>query len=100
MGSLWRPSPSAMKELRKGTPSTVPRTFTSPRVPKNRAESGHTTYVQPPLLGLFSSDAVNSTSSVLIRVSVPCFIPDSRSRSVRLDMQPPQPGRYAGHTHG
>ena len=41
-GSLCRPSPSAMNELWNGSPSTVPRTFTSPRVPKNSADSGHT----------------------------------------------------------
>ena len=42
-GSLWVPSPSAMKELRNGWPSTVPRTLTRPRVPKNSADCGHTT---------------------------------------------------------
>jgi hypothetical protein len=42
-GSLWLPSPSAMNELWNGRPSTVPRTFTRPRVPKNAADSGHTT---------------------------------------------------------
>ena len=31
-----------MNELRNGWPSTMPRTFTSPRVPKNAAESGIT----------------------------------------------------------
>ena len=30
----------------------VPRTFTRPRVPKNSAERGQTTYVQPPAAGL------------------------------------------------
>jgi hypothetical protein len=34
-GSLWVPSPNAMNELRKGCPSIVPRTFTSPRVPND-----------------------------------------------------------------
>jgi len=34
IGSLCVPSPRAMKELWNGLPSTVPRTFTSPRVPK------------------------------------------------------------------
>ncbi len=43
IGSLWRPSPSAMNELWNATPSTVPRTFTRPRVPKYAADSGHTT---------------------------------------------------------
>ena len=43
MGSLWLPSPIAMKELRNGVPSTVPLTLTSPRVPKNSAEPGMTT---------------------------------------------------------
>src|ERR1700676_648906 len=59
MGSLWVPSPSAMNELANGWPSTVPRTLTRPRVPKKAAESGITTYVQPPLLSLFCSFAVN-----------------------------------------
>ena len=39
-GSLCVPSPRAMNELRNGCPSTVPRTFTRPRVPKNSAEPG------------------------------------------------------------
>src|SRR6266481_5268752 len=59
MGSLWVPSPSAMNELANGWPSTVPRTLTRPRVPKKAAESGMITYVQPPLLSLFCSFAVN-----------------------------------------
>ena len=42
-GSLCRPSPRAMNELRNGCPSIVPRTLTSPRVPKNSAEPGMTT---------------------------------------------------------
>jgi hypothetical protein len=33
-------SPRAMKELPNATPSTVPATLTSPRVPKTVAESG------------------------------------------------------------
>src|SRR5271157_3109069 len=37
----------------------VPRTLTRPRVPKNLAESGMTTYVQPPLAGDFCNLAVN-----------------------------------------
>ena len=59
IGSLWVPSPRAMNELRNGWPSTVPRTLTRPWVPKYSAEPGITTYVQPPLLGLFSNVAVN-----------------------------------------
>src|SRR2546421_4657088 len=51
-----------MNEPRNGWPSTVPVTLTSPRVPKNSAEPGHTTYVCPPLAGLFTSVAVNSLS--------------------------------------
>ena len=43
IGSLCVPSPSAMNELRNGWPSTVPATFTSPRVPKYSAEPGITT---------------------------------------------------------
>src|SRR6266567_8390951 len=58
-GSLWVPSPMAMNELRKGWPSIVPRTFTSPRVPKNSTDSGQTTYVQPPFDGLLLSLALN-----------------------------------------
>jgi hypothetical protein len=46
-GSLCIPFPKAIKELWKGTPSTVPRTFTKPRVPKNSTEPGQTTYVHP-----------------------------------------------------
>jgi hypothetical protein len=49
-----------MNELSNGRPSTVPRTFTSPRVPKNSAELGHTTYVQPPVAGLFRRVSSNS----------------------------------------
>ncbi len=37
-------------------------TFTRPRVPKNSADPGITTYVQPPLLGLFCRTAVKSWS--------------------------------------
>src|ERR1700716_2832142 len=59
IGSLGVPSPMAMNELRNGRPSTVPRTFTSPRVPKKSTESGMTTKVQPPLLGLFCNAALN-----------------------------------------
>src|SRR5688500_8389653 len=55
-----------MNELRNGTPSTVPRTFTRPRVPKNAAESGITTYVHPPLFGDFSRVAVNRLRNVVI----------------------------------
>ena len=39
-----------MNELPKGSPSTLPRTLTSPRVPKNSAESGIDD-VGPPALG-------------------------------------------------
>jgi len=53
-----------MKELRNGWPSIVPRTFTRPFVPKNEAESGITTYVQPPLAGDFCSFALNFLSIV------------------------------------
>ena len=42
-GSLWVPSPRAMKELRNGWPSTVPLTFTNPRVPKYSADPGMVT---------------------------------------------------------
>jgi hypothetical protein len=43
IGSLWRPSPSAMNDPRNGWPSTRPRTFTKPRVPKICADPGITT---------------------------------------------------------
>jgi hypothetical protein len=55
-----------MNELRNGCPSMVPLTFTSPRVPKYSADPGHTTYVQPPGLGLFCRSAVNSSSIVCL----------------------------------
>ena len=42
----------------------VPRTFTKPRVPKNFTESGHTTYVYPPLASLFTTFAVNRLFSI------------------------------------
>ncbi len=41
------PSPSAMKELSKSTPSTLAFTLTRPLVPKKAAASGQTMYVQP-----------------------------------------------------
>ena len=46
IGSLCVPSPRAMKALRNGTPSIVPETVTSPRVPNTVAESGSFTQVQ------------------------------------------------------
>src|SRR4051794_41162463 len=55
-----------MKELRNGCPSTVPATFTSPRVPKYSADPGITTYVHPPFDGLFCIVAVNRRLSLLI----------------------------------
>src|SRR5580692_11824347 len=51
-GNLCVPSPRAMNDERNAWPSTVPRTLTSPTVPKNSADPGITTYVQPPLEGL------------------------------------------------
>ena len=42
-GSLWVPSPRAMNELENGWPSIVPRTFTSPFVPKTSTDRGQTT---------------------------------------------------------
>src|SRR5436190_6774162 len=64
-GSLWFPSPMAMKELWKGSPSIVPRTLTRPRVPKNSADFGQITYVWPPFAGLFRSFAVKRMFRVL-----------------------------------
>ncbi len=52
-GNLCVPLPMAMNELRNSRPSIVPRTFTSPRVPKYSTEPGMTTYVQPPFAGDF-----------------------------------------------
>lgn len=43
MGNLWVPSPRAMKELWNFWPITLPRTLTSPRVPKYSADPGITT---------------------------------------------------------
>jgi hypothetical protein len=62
IGSMCVPSPVAMNELRKGCPSTVPLTFTSPRVPKKSTERGHMTKVHPPRVGLFFNVAVNRWS--------------------------------------
>ena len=62
-GSLWVPSPMAMNDDSNGWPSMVPRTFTSPRVPKNSTDRGHTTYVQPPVAGLLRRVSSNSTSA-------------------------------------
>jgi hypothetical protein len=47
-GSLCVPSPMAMKELRIGCPSIVPRTFTRPRVLKYSTDSGAHRGVQMP----------------------------------------------------
>ena len=41
LSELFGESVLAMKELWKGTPSTVPRTFTRPRVPKNATDRGN-----------------------------------------------------------
>src|SRR5580698_3480336 len=70
MGSLCVPLPSAMKELRNSWPSTLPRTLTRPRVPKNSADSGQITKVQPPFFGLFCSLAVNDFFSGAMTRSV------------------------------
>ena len=63
--------PKPVKELWKGTPSTVPRTFTKPRVPKNSTEPGQTTYAHPPGLPLFSKVAVKR---LLSHFSLPAFL--------------------------
>jgi hypothetical protein len=42
-----------MNALSNGWPSIVPRTFTSPFVPKNSAEPSMTTYVHAPLFSPF-----------------------------------------------
>src|ERR1700729_1832280 len=70
IGSLCVPLPSAMKELRNSWPSTVPRTFTKPRVSKNSTDWGQTTKVQPPFFGLFWIFAVNDFFMVLTRKRV------------------------------
>jgi hypothetical protein len=53
-----------MNELENGWPSMVPRTFTSPFVPKTSTDRGQTAYVQPPGVGLFWSVASNSPITV------------------------------------
>jgi hypothetical protein len=53
----------AIKDALNGWPSILPVILTSPFVPKNFAESGHTTYVQPPWFGLFSSVAEKDYSA-------------------------------------
>src|ERR1700684_584571 len=70
MGSLCVPLPSAMKELRNSWPSTLPRTLTRPRVPKNSTDSGQITNVQPPFFGLFCSFAVNDFFSAGMTCSI------------------------------
>src|SRR5918998_35048 len=61
-GSLCVPSPSAMNALSNGSPSTVPRTLTSPLVPKNAAEPSITTYVHAPLASPFRRRVENSVT--------------------------------------
>ena len=56
---LMRAVTHSHKRTRNGWPSILPLTLTRPRVPKNFTEAGQTTYVQPPLLELFRSFAVN-----------------------------------------
>jgi hypothetical protein len=58
-----------MKELRRGRPSTVPRTLTRPFVPKKLTDAGQTTYVHPPLAELLCNFARNSTPESLIALS-------------------------------
>src|SRR5260370_22245806 len=67
MGNLCVTLPRAMNDLLNGRPSTVPLTFTNPRVLKYCAEPGMTTYVHPPLLGLRRNFAVNVLLRVFIR---------------------------------
>lgn len=75
IGNIWTPSPMAMNDARNGCPSMVPRTLTRPRVPKYSADSGHTTYVQPPFVGFVRSVAVNCLSNALMPHTVEtCFV--------------------------
>src|SRR5262249_16715896 len=83
IGSMWVPSPSAMNQLRNGWPSTVPRAFPSPRVPKYSAEPGITTYVQPPFWPLCRSVDVNSLSSWVMNSILP-----SESRTMSPSVAP------------
>jgi len=57
IGNLCVPSPRAMKEVWNGWPSTVPFTFTRPLVWKYSGDPSITTYVHPPLFGLFCNTA-------------------------------------------
>ena len=65
-GSICCPSPMAINEARNACPSIFPRTFTSPRVPKNFTDSGHIKYVHPPLFLLFCNLAVNFFFTILL----------------------------------
>src|SRR6516165_1626427 len=67
-----------MNELRNGWPSTVPATFTSPRVPKNLTDSGQMTYTQPP--ALFRNLAVNRRL-ILVTFVMPLLIRRTERRN-------------------
>src|SRR5688572_8848099 len=82
-----------MNELRNGWPSMVPATLTRPRVPKNSTESGITTYVQPPGLGLLTSVAVNCRSSA--RGASPALDGRGISASFLLECRPSRPTEEA-----
>jgi hypothetical protein len=64
VGNLWVPSPRVMKELWNRWPSTLARTFTSPRIPKYSADPGITTQVQPKFFtSLFGGGQFHSEGS-------------------------------------
>jgi hypothetical protein len=73
-----------MSELRNGWPSTVPLTFTRPRVPKYSAEFGTTTKVHPPLFGLFCRVALNCLLELLIEDPPDQLLLSRRRRRGRL----------------
>src|SRR5262249_10808551 len=99
-------SPKAMNELRNGWPSTVPRTLIKPRVPKNAAESGITTYVQPPFAGDFCSFALNclsiwrETFAICVLPSLPSdsstdmSVQEARDRQVAQQFLQPMSRKY------
>ena len=71
------------KRAPKWHASILPCNLTSPRVLKNSTESGQTTYVQPPLLGLFqvAPRTVRATSSCLSSSSA-----SRQSATAQVDM--------------
>src|SRR4051794_10993509 len=89
-----------MKELSNGWPSTVPRTLTRPRVPKNSAEPGICTYVQPPGAPLSSRVAVTSVSSAPVpAMAGPRSVASQHAdRAQRANLSPGEDGLDAGQS--